>query len=113
MKTGEFIKQRLERLRMVLRELKKSLQTERTYIGCVRRYLEFAVCQPDKLRLRPEELIRRYVQHCGEQWAVATQDQFRKAVVAATSPMDLVPRNVVALPTRGEAWQSQLRVFRG
>lgn len=81
MKNSEFVERRVERLRVVIRERKMSLQTERTYCEWMRRFVGFALAQQDRVAVSPEKMARRFVQTCGEQWAVATQDQFRNALV--------------------------------
>jgi integron integrase len=81
MKTSEFIESRVDRTRVVARELKLSLCTERTYCGWVRRFVRFSLAQSHWEKTPPEEMARRFVQVQGERWSVATQDQFRNALV--------------------------------
>lgn len=83
MKTSILRESRLERLRVALRMSKntRSRKTEKSYVGWMRRFIDFAAAQPDALRVRPEEMAHRFVAAHADGWAVATQDQFRNALV--------------------------------
>lgn len=81
MKLSELIEQRLARLRVVARALHKSLRTEETYCGWIRRFIHFAGTNPSAAGQTPEEIARLFVEAHAAEWAVATQDQFRNALV--------------------------------
>jgi site-specific recombinase XerD len=81
MKTSELIELRLQRLRTVARAMHLSLATERTYAGWVRRFITFSAGQSDCMTAPPEDMARRFVEAHASEWAVATQDQFRNALV--------------------------------
>lgn len=81
MKASELIEVRLARLRTVARALHKSLETERTYCGWVRRFIQFSAELEGSRGMAPEQLARLFVEAHAEGWAVATQDQFRNALV--------------------------------
>ena len=78
-----FIEERLQRMRVVIAtsERARALETERTYVGWMRRFMAFSFTHPDLRACTPEELARRFVEAHARQWSVATQDQFRNAIV--------------------------------
>lgn len=79
----DYINRQLDRLRVVLATSKdaRALNTERTYVQWMRRFMRFSLRQPDVKRGDPVELARRFVEAHARQWAVATVDQFRNALV--------------------------------
>ncbi len=78
-----YIERQLDRLMVVMATSKsaRSLNTERTYVQWMRRFMYFSICQPDVKQGDPVELARRFVEAHARQWSVATQDQFRNALV--------------------------------
>lgn len=83
MKTSELIELRIDALRKALRMSKKTRawSTEKTYVGWIRRFIAFTASETDCFTAPPEEMARRFVEAHAAEWAVATQDQFRNALV--------------------------------
>lgn len=83
MKTKELIESRLARMRVVMATSKsaRALNTERTYISHLRSFLWFCAYCPQVRNGSPEELARLYVESKARDWAVATVNQFRNALV--------------------------------
>jgi integrase len=77
------IESRLAKLRLVLAtsDDSRALATERTYVQWMRRFMTFSLAQPDVKGADPVDLARRFVEAHARQWAVATVDQFRNALV--------------------------------
>lgn len=82
-KTAALIEQRLERMRVVMATSKsaRALETERSYVQWMRRFMWFCTRQADVLTATPEDLARRFVEAHAREWAVATVDHFRNALV--------------------------------
>ena len=83
MKTKALIESRLDRLRTVMATSKaaRALNTERTYVTHIRQFLWFCAYCPAVATASPEELARLYVESKARDWAVATVNQFRNALV--------------------------------
>ncbi len=79
----ELIESRLARMRTVMATSKaaRALNTERSYVGHIRSFLWFCAYCPQVKTAAPEELARLYVESKARDWAVATVDQFRNALV--------------------------------
>lgn len=77
------IETRLARLRLVMAtsDDSRALETERTYVGWMRRFMAFSLSQHDVKGADPVDLARRFVEAHAREWAVATVDQFRNALV--------------------------------
>lgn len=78
-----YIERQLDRLRVALATSKaaRALNTERTYVQWMRRFMQFSLHQPDVKRGDPVEIARRFVEAHARQWSMATVNQFRNALV--------------------------------
>jgi site-specific recombinase XerD len=83
MKTKELIESRLARMRTVMATSKsaRALNTERTYVTHMRQFLWFCAYCPAVKTASAEDLARLYVESKARDWAVATVNQFRNALV--------------------------------
>lgn len=73
MKKDEAIGHWIERAIQVMRRQHKSLSTERSYIGWIRRYFQFCYTLPDGLT--SEQKMERYLTHLAQQFDVAAATQ--------------------------------------
>lgn len=112
MKASDIIESRLQHLRRVMANSKatRSIRTERTYVGWMRRFLTFWMQLPEWRTLSPEDAARQFVETHARTWAVATQNQFRNALVfyfkhVAGKPLgDLGPWSQAKRPKRLPVW---------
>ncbi len=81
MKTSELIELRVVRLRAVCRTMKLSLNTERSYEGWVRRFIEFCARMEDWKQRTREEMLRLFLEAGAENWSASTQNQALNAIV--------------------------------
>jgi len=81
MKISELVGTRLEAIRTACRTRKLSLNTERTYEGCVRRFILFCATLSDWKYKSSDELVRMHLENGAKDWSASTQNQALNALV--------------------------------